>query len=418
MRIAVVGTGISGLAAAWLLAPRHEVWVFEREGRAGGHSHTVTLRRDGRDVPLDTGFMVFNHATYPNLTRLLAALSVPTRPSDMSFSASCRCCDLEYSGSGLAGLFAQPSNLLRPSFLGLLRDVVRFNRAGRAALAAGLDDGVTVADFLAAAGLSDDLARHYLLPMTGAIWSTGSLAAARFPARALLRFFANHGLLGLTTHHQWHTVVGGSRVYVEAMTAAFRDRLRLACPVAGVAREARGVTVRLADGGSERFDRVVIATHADEALALLDDPGPEERELLGAWRYSHNLCVLHSDPAFLPRRRAARASWNALVDDCRAGGERAQLTYDLGRLQGHGDDPPFLLTLNPGRDPAPGLEHRRLRYTHPLLDAASLSTQADLPRLNGPRHTFFCGAYFGWGFHEDGLEAGIRVAEALGASFP
>jgi len=418
MRIAVVGTGISGLSAGWLLARRHEVHLFEGQPRAGGHSHTVVVSEEGNHYPLDVGFMVFNHATYPRLTRLFELLEVATRPSEMSFSVSCRHCDLEYSGGSLSGLLAQPWNLVRPSFLALLRDIPRFNRRAHELLADPGAPELTVGQFLATSGLCRELGDHYLLPMAAAIWSAGSGTVADFPLLSFLRFSSNHGLLGVTTHHQWHTVAGGSRSYVAAMTARFGERLHLAAPVRAVSRDGAGSRLHFDDGGSDIFDHVVVATHADQALQLLADPSDDERDLLGAWRYSTNAAVLHRDPSLLPRRAGAVASWNVLVPDCRHPGERVQVTYHLNRLQGHESRDPFLLTLNPDPEPPVGTVAARFPFTHPIMDRASLATQANLPRLNGPLHRSFCGAYFGWGFHEDGLAAGIRVAEALGESFP
>lgn len=417
MRIAVVGSGISGLAAAWLLSRRHEVHLFEREPRLGGHTHTVAHPAAGRELALDTGFIVFNERTYPNLCRLFDELGVATRASDMSFSVSCREPDLEFASHSLSGIFARRGSLLSPAHLRMLIDILRFGRLGRRLLAGPGDPAATVADLLAEGRFGRDFAACYLLPMTAAIWSSGTAPAAEFPRDPLLRFLDNHGLLQVSGQPQWRTVVGGSRSYLAPMTAALAGRIHLGCGVARVQRGPREVVLALDDGSLHRFDHVVIAAHADQALAMLAEPSPPERELLGAWRYASNDTWLHTDASLLPRRRAAWASWNYLLEYRRRPQDRACVSYHLNRLQGLAEDREYLVTLNPPREPAPATVIRRLSYSHPVYSRDSVATQAALPRLNGSLRTHFCGAYFGNGFHEDGLNAAIATAGDLGVSF-
>ncbi|MEO8584779.1 MAG: FAD-dependent oxidoreductase [Acidobacteriota bacterium] len=419
LEVAVIGTGISGLSAAWLLSRRHGVRVFEKEARPGGHAHTQDApASEGGSVAVDTGFLVFNRETYPNLCRLFETLGTLHHESDMSFSVRCEACALEWCGSGISGVFAQPSNLASSSFLGMLKDISRFNREAPRLLDRADADRVTLGAFLREGGYGDEMKRHYLAPMAAAVWSSGTLGIEDFPASLLVRFFRNHGFLGITTQYRWRTVTGGSRRYVEALTASFRDKIHLAMPVRSLSRDGSGVTLRFADGGTQRFDAVVVATHADEALAVLADPSAEEARLLGAWTYSANDTFLHGDESFLPSRRRARASWNYHLADCRAPAGRVTVTYDLNRLQGVPGPDRYLLTLNPERPLSPGARVQKMVYTHPVYTTQSLATQAQLPNLNGPRRTYFAGAYFGNGFHEDGLNSGIAVAGSFGVGFP
>lgn len=415
MELAIVGTGISGLSAAWALHGRHDLEVFEREGRAGGHSHTVDVPVDGRPTPADTGFLVYNEVTYPNLVKLFSRLGVPTKESDMSFSLRCERCDLEWCGTGLSGVFAQPSNLLRPSFHGMLLEIARFNREAPRLLDEPGAGSLTLDAWLAREGYGAAFRNHYLIPMAAAVCSSGPAAMETFPAATLVRFFRNHGFLGVTTQLRWRTVEGGSREYVRLLTARFRERIHLETPVAKVRRDAHGVELVFSDGGSRRFDGVVIAAHADEALAMLEEPTADEKRLLGAWRYSKNETLLHSDASLLPRRAGARASWNYHLGDCAAPWTSATLHYWINRLQGLPKETDWIVSLNPTREPAAGTVARRLLYTHPVYTRESVATQAELPALNGRNRTWFAGAYFGYGFHEDGLSAGLAAAASLGA---
>jgi predicted NAD/FAD-binding protein len=409
--IAVVGTGISGLSAAWLLAKGHDVTVYEADERIGGHSNTVEIAVDGRPIAVDTGFIVYNEPCYPNLTALFDHLGVETAATDMSFAVSIDRGRLEYAGSDLAGLLAQPSNLLKPRFWSMVADLLRFYREAPRDLQTMGD--VSLADYLDANRYGRAFREDHLYPMAAAIWSTPSAEVGDYPAAAFVRFCENHGLLRLTGRPVWRTVKGGSREYVARLTASFRDRILTATPVVAIRRDVDGVEVVDARGGRRRFDDVVIATHADRALALLADPSPEERRLLGAFRYSRNEAVLHSDPDAMPRRRAAWASWNYL-SDVREGDRALSVTYWMNRLQPLGDAPPLFVTLNPVREPDPARVHARIAYDHPLFDAATGRAQPELWSLQGVNRTWFCGAHFGAGFHEDGLQAGLAVAEDLG----
>ena len=416
MRIAIIGSGISGLASAWLLQRRHEVHLIEQRQRLGGHSHTVVHTEDGREIPLDTGFLVYNESTYPNLTRLFAQLEVATQESDMSFSVSCSDPDIEYSSRGLGGFFAQPTNALRPSHWHLLADIIRFGRKGRATLASDPNPDHTADDLLRDGRFSDRFARLYLEPMVGAIWSSGTQTVRSFPRDSLLRFLANHGLLQLRGQPQWRTVTGGSQRYVEQLVAPLAERTHTGVGVASIQRSDHAVRVHLQDGTSDTFDHVVIAAHADQALAMLAEPTDHERELLGAWQYSDNDTWLHSDTSLMPRRQRAWASWNYLMERLEPG-HRVAVTYHLNRLQRPPTDTDYMVTLNPPRAPRADSVVRRMTYSHPVYTTESVATQPELLRLNGQHRTHFCGAYFGYGFHEDGLVSAIQVASDLGVTF-
>jgi predicted NAD/FAD-binding protein len=415
MRIAVIGTGISGLACAWLLNQRHDVTVYEAEARLGGHSNTVGLPWRGRRVPVDTGFIVYNERNYPNLTRLFAHLDVATRPSDMSFGVSIDRGRFEYAGSSLAGLLAQPANLARPRFHGMLRDIVRFNREARRFLADPCDRESTLGAFLVERGYGAWFKRRYLLPMGAAIWSASVDGMQDFPARTVLQFFDNHGLLSIDDRPEWRTVAGGSRAYVERLAAALR-RVRLATPVLAVRRTAGRVEV--IDGrGRAIFDQVVLACHADQALALIEQPSLVERAVLGAFRFQRNRAVLHTDPALMPKRRAVWSSWNYLAseDACET---KVSVTYWMNRLQGIDPDCLALVSLNPLHEPAPERVIAAFDYAHPQLDLASIAAQKRLRMIQGHNLLWFCGAYWGHGFHEDGLRSGLSVAADLGVAPP
>lgn len=408
LRIAVVGSGISGLSAAWLLARRHDVTLYERAERLGGHSNTVLVEEAGARRPVDTGFIVFNTPTYPNLTALFAHLGVETRDTDMSFSASLRGGKLEYSGNGLSGLFAQKRNLLAPRHWGMLRDLLRFYREAPADLGKLADPSLSLGDYLALKGYGAALRDDHLLPMAAAIWSTPARRMLDYPASAFVRFCTNHGLLQVRNRPIWRTVVGGSRTYVEKMAAQMPNVARLGRPVTAVERAEGFVRVRDAGGGVETYDHVVLACHGDEALALLKDVDGPEHALLSAFKYDTNLAVLHSDEELMPKRRSVWSAWNYMEQD-----GHLCVTYWMNKLQ-HIEGRPLFVTLNPPRPPRAGtLLHSEL-YAHPQFDAAAIRAQRAIWSLQGRRRTWYCGAHFGAGFHEDGLQSGLAVAEALG----
>ena len=409
----MVGTGISGLSAAWLLNQRHDVTVYERADRIGGHSNTVLAAVGGRSIPVDTGFIVFNRRTYPNLAALFELLKVPTQVSEMSFGVSMDGGALEYSGSGLSGVFGQPSNLIRPRFWSMLVDLIRFYR--QAPLDVDLVDNehISLGEYLVEGRYGETFRNDHLLPMASAIWSAAPAEMLSYPAAAFIRFHKNHGLLQLRHRPAWETVVGGSRNYVERLTGNFADRIRLNTGVREVRRLTNGVTVTDLRGHSERYDHVVMASHADQTLAVIADPIAAEQDLLGSFRYSRNLVVLHTDASFMPKRRSVWSSWNYLgsKDTARDG---VCVTYWINRLQNIESAKPLFVTLNPPRPPHAGtLLHSEL-YDHPIFDAKATAAQRKLWLLQGVRNTWFCGAYFGAGFHEDGLQAGLAVAEQLG----
>jgi uncharacterized protein len=411
--IAIIGSGISGMSAAWLLSGRHKVTVYECDRRVGGHSNTVMVDCAKGNIAVDAGFIVYNELTYPNLTALFELLGVPTQLSDMSFAVSLSNGDLEYSGGNLTGLFAEKRNLIRPRFWSMLRDLQRFYREAPRDLAVLERIHTTLGDYLDAGDYGAAFRNDHLLPMASAIWSAPTKRILEYPAASFIRFQDSHGLLRLRNRPPWRTVRGGSRAYVERLTQAYKDRIRLGAGAAAVHRSSGGVNICDRNGRVENFDAVVIATHADEALAMLDDPTPEERRLLGAFRYSRNLAVLHSDPSLMPRRRAVWSSWNYI--GCGDGAEAQDcptVTYWMNLLQNIPHDTPLFVTLNPHRAPRHEL-HREI-YEHPLFDSAAIAAQRRLWSLQGWRNTWFAGAYFGAGFHEDGLQAGLAAAEAVG----
>lgn len=415
VRVAVVGSGIAGLGAARDLARAGaEVDLFEADDRPGGHSNTVALSLGGRDVAVDTGFIIFNHRTYPRLVRLFHELAVPSHPTDMSFSCACAACGLEWGSAGLGTMFAQRKNLLRLEHHRLLAGIFRYFRAANGDLAdeARLGD-LSLGEWARARAIPDRVLRHFLVPIGAAIWSTPSEQMRDFPARSFLRFCQNHGLLGLTTAPRWHTVVGGSRVYVERLLRSAPIRLHLSTPVRSVRRAAE---VLVETGGASpqlrRFDHLVLATHSDTALRLLADPSEDERRILGSIRYTDNETVLHGDLRHMPAARGAWSSWNHRSEDCRGAAGAVEVTYWMNRLQGI-EGPPLLVTLNPRRPIDPAKIYARLRYAHPRFDGAAIAAQGELQRIQGPLRTYYAGAWQGYGFHEDGLRGGQEAAAAL-----
>lgn len=404
MKIAIVGTGIAGNVAARRLHAAHDITVYETGSHVGGHTHTHEIEREGRRWNIDTGFIVFNDWTYPNFIALLDELGVASQPSSMSFSVKDEGRGIEYNGTSLNTLFAQRSNLLRPSFLGMVRDILRFNREAPALLESG-DDATTLGEFLRAGGYGRSFIEQYIVPMGAAIWSTDPASMQGFPARFFVRFFHNHGMLSVDRRPQWRVVRGGSARYVEKLVAPFRDRIRLRTPVEWIRRLPGHVMLKARGAEAERYDAVFLACHSDQALRLLADPSSAEREVLGAIPYQENEAVLHTDTRLLPRRRLAWAAWNYHVLPGRD--STIALTYNMNILQGLDAREPFLVTLNRGDAIDPARIIRRIAYHHPLYTPAGVAAQARQQELNGPLRTFYCGAYWRNGFHEDGVVSAL-----------
>lgn len=411
MRIAIIGTGVSGLVAAYVLNRAHDITVFEAADAPGGHANTVSVQAGERTIGVDTGFVVFNESAYPNFVKLLEQLGVASQPSDMSFSVQCAGSRLEYASHSLGGVFAQPSNILKPSFHRMLHDIRRFFRDSREVLSNG-HGTMTLGDYLQERRYSRAFVQNHLIPMGSAVWSAKPSQFADFPVRQFVRFFDNHGFLQVRNRPGWRTVTGGSHRYVDAITATFRDRLRLNTPVRGVRRTEQGVEMRTDKHGVEHFDDVVIATHSDQALRMLDDPSDEERRVLGAIRYQANDTVLHTDARLLPTRRNAWASWNYFKPADPQ--DSVSITYCMNRLQSIESADPFCVTLN--RTPAIETSRiiRRMNYEHPVYDMSAFDAQGKHDRISGVRHTHYCGAYWGYGFHEDGVRNALRVCARFG----
>ena len=424
MRVAVIGTGIAGNAAAWTLSKRYPVTVYDREIRPGGHSHTVTIDYDGTQLAVDIGFIVYNELNYPDLTALFAHLGVATVESCMSFAVTTDAGRFEWKGGGsnwretARGLFAQRRNLLSPSYLRMLRDILTFNTKSVEDHAAGRLAGLTLGDYFAERKFAPRLLTDYLAPMGAAIWSAPAAEMLDFPAENFVAFFKNHRLLQYD-RPVWRTVKGGSRRYVEKMISSFRDRIRLGCAVTSIERTPHGVIVHDSRGGRDSYDHVVIASHSDQALAMLSDADDRERAILGAIGYAPNTVYLHRDIRLMPKRAHAWASWNFLR--WRREGAAANdvaVTYWMNRLQGIDNDKPLFVSLNPPFAPAAELTFGKYMCEHPQYNARAFAAQRRLGEIQGRRRTWFCGAWTGYGFHEDGLRSGLAVAEALGAAVP
>ena len=413
-KIAVIGAGISGMGAAHLLAEDNDVVLFESEKRLGGHARTRMAGRNG-DQPVDTGFIVFNYANYPHLSALFSELGVPVVPSNMSFGASIGDGRLEYGLASLDALFAQRRNYANPAFLRMVRDILRFNKLAVATVAADAD--MTIGDLLTRLGMGRYFRDHYLLPFSGAIWSTPTQKILDFPAHAMIRFFQNHGLLGVYGQHQWFTVAGGSVEYVSRLGTAMTGRgvqVRLDAAVTGVRRTPAGVEVKAHGGQWEAFDDVVFATHSDQALALLSDARPEERAALGAIRFQRNRVVLHSDASVMPKARKVWSSWIYSEGRTRRS-DAIDLTYWMNSLQPWLRGEPMFVTLNSEREIEPALIWDEADFHHPVYDLAALAAQRRVAEMNGTDNTWFCGAWMKNGFHEDGLSSAVDVAAALRA---
>lgn len=414
MRIAVVGSGIAGLGAAWLLSREHEVVLFEAQSRLGGHTHTHRVERDDGTWDIDSGFIVFNPANYPLLTRLFAELDVATQPTTMSFSVHNARSGLEYNAGTLAGLFCQKRNLVSRRFWRMLRDLVRFYREAPALLDTG-DEGPTLGDYLEAGGYSPMFVHDHLVPMASALWSSPSTQILRFPARYLVQFMANHHMLQTDNRPEWRVVRGGSSSYVRALVARWNVQVRLDAPALAVRRTGDGVMLRSRDG-IDTFDHVVLACHADQALAIVADASEAERDILGAMTYQPNATVLHTDRRMLPRNPRAWAAWNAYVPARE--GEHCTVSYCMNLLQSIQAPVPFVVTLNRSADIDPASVIARMDYMHPVYTHASVAAQQRRHEIDGVDRISYCGAYWGWGFHEDGLRSAVQSVGRLGVRWP
>ena len=411
-RIAIIGSGIAGLASAYLLSRRHEVTLFEREPRLGGHTHTQEVEGPEGPLAVDTGFIVHNEVNYPLLSRLLRELNIPTAASDMSFGVSSGAGGLTWCSRGINGIFAQRMNLLRPAFYSLLREIGRFNDTAHRLLEEPEADAWTLGTWLGRERYSADFREHYLVPMAASVWSTAPREMMKFPAATLVRFFRNHGFLGMRTQHKWRTIAGGCSRYIEPMVRAFRDRVHVGKPVKRVERTAAEVTVRVEGMPAMMFEEVVFACHGDEVVPMLAEPSQAEREVFKAFTTSRNEAVLHSDVALMPRKRRAWASWNHLRT---AGADgRLVVTYHMNRLQPLAAKTDWLVSLNAGGLVKEDRVARKMVYQHPLFTMEAIKAQARWQDVSGRNRTHYCGAYWGYGFHEDGLRSAVRVAQRMG----
>ena len=413
-RIAVIGSGISGMAVAYLLARKHEVSMFERDSRLGGHTHTHRIETSCGTLPIDTGFIVHNDRTYPNFVRLLRHMKITRQTSDMSFGVSCRRTGFEYSSRGLRGLFAGGGKWRRPSHYRFLAEIVRFNREARKLLKDPANSEIPLREYLQANRFHGDFTRYYLYPMAASVWSTSLEEIEDFPAFTLIRFFENHGFLGLTTQAQWYVLEGGSSAYIAPLTSPYREQIRLGAGIKAVTRTENGVTLSFDSRPAGQFDEVVFACHAPQAMQLLEDATPVEQQVLGSFRTSRNNTLLHTDARLLPSQADARASWNYHL-----GGEQqaATVTYHMNRLQNLPTREDYCVTLNHGDSVDSNKILREMTYFHPLYTLDAVRAQSRWAEISGKNRTHFCGAYWFYGFHEDGLNSAIRVAEKLGVSW-
>ena len=415
LKIAVVGGGVAGVTAAYILQHAHDVTLYEKNSYVGGHTYTVKVDHGPDEgIAVDMGFIVLNNQTYPTFTRLLNQLEVPVRTSEMSFSFVCEKTGLEYAGTSLGGLFAQKRNLFRPTFLKMLAGIARFGKESRKSLETGELTVMSLGEYLEKHCYSPSFISDYLLPMASAIWSTPAGEILHFPAETFVHFLRNHGLLSFKDRPLWQTVSGGSSAYIQAFLKKFQGRVLLSAGVSEIQRRDGEITIRTSSGETERFDRVVLGTHADQSLRLLENPTSDEKSMLGAWSYQKNLAVLHTDTSFLPSRIKARASWNyRRIPDT---GIKApvSVTYWMNRLQGLNTHEDYCVTLNPARSIPQSRVIREGEFEHPLYSFQSVATQKDLPSLNGKNNTYFCGSFLGYGFHEDAVKSGVQVARCFG----
>jgi predicted NAD/FAD-binding protein len=413
-RTAIIGTGIAGLGCAHFLHRRAEVTLYEKNDYAGGHTNTVTVAEESRAVPVDTGFMVFNEVTYPNLTRLFRELGVATKPTKMSFSVQHRPTGLEFCGTSLNHIFAQRKNLIRPRFWKMVLQINRFNTEAIEALTGTQFQHFTLGEYVRARGYGEDLLNFYLVPMSSAVWSTPPERMLEFPALTLLRFFHNHGFLGLHTQHPWFTVVNGAQSYVEKITAPFRDHIRLRCGATSVRRAGGRVNVTDAAGRTEVFDQVIFASHADESLKLLADADEPERTWLGEFKYQPNSALLHTDESVMPANKLCWASWNYRLDFTAGGKLSPSTIYWMNSLQGVSDRQNYFVSINGENSVNPKRILKRIQYEHPLFSLGAIRAQKNLPQLNERMtNTFFCGSYFRYGFHEDAFTSALELCRRL-----
>lgn len=412
-KMAVVGTGISGLLSAYLLARHHEVIVFESSEHIGGHTATKTVNLPQCTFDIDTGFIVFNDRTYPNFIKLLKLLNVAYQPTEMGFSVSCKARNFEYSGTSLNGVFAQRQNIFNLPHLRMLKEIIHFNKAcTRLYQTNQIPEDITLGEYLEQQGYSERFSRFYILPMVSAIWSSGLEIAAAMPLVFFIRFFHNHGLLTVTQQPQWYTIKGGSHQYIAPLTRSYKENIYTNCPVVSVKRTADGVSITSSKLGEQRFDEVIFACHSDQALQLLSDPTPAETEILSAIPYKPNEVILHSDTRFLPVSPRAWASWNYLLP--RDASEPTALTYNMNILQRLAAPITFCVSVNPGAAVVPEKNYGCYEYSHPMFTVESIAAQERWTEISGVNHTHFCGAYWRNGFHEDGVVSAIRVAQMLG----
>ena len=414
MKIAIVGSGISGLSAFWLLNQHHDAVLFEKDDRPGGHSNTVEVDTSQGIIPVDTGFIVYNVKNYPNLIELFNYLKVQTEATDMSFSVSRDNGEFEYSGGDLRGLFAQASNIVKPVFWKMLYEIVCFYKEGRNFVENNTLPECSLGQYLKEHHYSDKFINDHLLPMAAAIWSAPAETLKSYPLSSFLKFCDNHGLIQVTNRPQWRTVKGGSREYVQKITEPFSEKIHLNSAIVNIIRSSKKVKIELRGGYTEDFDHVILATHADQALKLLKNPSPEESALLGSFQYQRNQAILHSDTGMMPLRRPAWSSWNYMNQTRESDLEHVYVTYWMNRLQNLKTTTPLFVTLNPPQLPHNSTIHRTFIYQHPIFDHQSMEAQKSLWKIQGMRNTWYCGSYFGSGFHEDGIQSGLAVAEALG----
>ncbi len=414
-RIAVVGSGIAGLTAAYLLSREHEVSLYEANDYLGGHTHTRPVELAGRTYPVNTGFIVYNDWTYPNFIKLMDQLGVPSEESDMSFSVRCENTGLEYNGTSLNSLFAQRSNLFKPAFLGMVKDILRFNKETTAALKEGrVDEEQSLGDYLQQHGYSRFFRLYYIIPMGAAIWSSSEEVMMNFPLAFFLRFFHNHGMLSVDERPQWRVLQNGSQSYIEPITAPYKERIYLNTPIKGIERFEDGVRVH-STRGVEEYDEVILACHSDQALKMLRDPSQQESNILGALPYQMNDVVLHTDERLMPKRKLAWASWNYHIPQ--RANQCAMVTYNMNMLQNFDDAPEtFLVTLNRSSEIASDKVIERFRYAHPVFTLDGIAAQQRHAEISNQRHTHYCGAYWFNGFHEDGVNSALRVVKAFGIS--